>query len=81
MGGRPGLSETGSRQGSVGATERAVRLEPADDDLRVELGDLYLKMGMPDQARAQYQQVLAPKPTHEVASRGLRDVIGVLRPG
>jgi hypothetical protein len=49
----------------------AVRLDPRADDLRVELGDLYSKMGMPDQAKAQYQTVLARRPTHEAAARGL----------
>jgi protein involved in temperature-dependent protein secretion len=65
---------------AVVAAERAVRLEPADDDLRVELGDLYLRMGMPDQDRA-HQQILARQPTHEAASRGVRDVMGVQRSG
>ena len=63
------------------AAERAVLLHPADDDLRVELGDLYTRMGLPDRARAQYQQVLVRQPTHQAATRGLRDVMSLQRPG
>jgi predicted component of type VI protein secretion system len=37
----------------------------------LDLGDLYSKMGMPDQAKAQYQTVLARQPAHEAAARGL----------
>jgi Flp pilus assembly protein TadD len=32
---------------AIEVAEYAVRLEPRDDDLRVDLGDLYSKMGMP----------------------------------
>jgi tetratricopeptide (TPR) repeat protein len=66
---------------AVVAAERAIRLEPANDDLRVELGDLYSRMGLPDRAREQYQQVLARQPTHQAASRGLRAVMSLQHPG
>jgi tetratricopeptide (TPR) repeat protein len=52
-------------------TGPAVETDPRADDLRVDLGDLYSKMGMPDQAKAQYQTVLARQPAHEAAARGL----------
>jgi tetratricopeptide (TPR) repeat protein/O-antigen ligase len=56
---------------AIGAAEQAVRLAPSADDLRVALGDLYSKMGMLDQAKDQYQAVLARQPAHEAAARGL----------
>lgn len=66
---------------AAAAAERAVRLDPADDDLQVELGDLYSRMGVPDRAMEQYQQVLARQPSHQAASRGLRAVMSLQKPG
>ena len=63
------------------AAERAVRLNPDYDDLRVELGDAYSRIGLPDRAREQYQQVLARQPTHQAATRGLRAISGQAGPG
>jgi Flp pilus assembly protein TadD len=59
---------------AIGVAEHAVRLDPRDDDLRVDLGDLYSKIGMPDQAKVQYQTVLARQPAHEAAARGLANL-------
>ncbi len=63
------------------ALEQAVRLSPTDDDLRVELGNLYSRMGSSDRATEQYRQVLDRHPTHEAAIRGLRAVGGTQNPG
>ena len=65
------LARMGLLREAIEVAEYAVRLDPRADDLRVELGDLYSKMGMPDQAKAQYQTVLARRPAHEAAARGL----------
>ncbi len=62
-------------------TLRAVQLNPGADDLRVRLGDLYARIGMPDEAKEQYRQVLARQPAHQAASRGLRSVMGLSDPG
>ncbi len=66
---------------AVTAAEHAVRLNPEYDDLRVELGDAYSRIGLPDRAREQYHHVLARQPTHQAATRGLRAVSGLPSPG
>jgi tetratricopeptide (TPR) repeat protein len=63
------------------AAERAVQMNPAYDDLRVELGDLYVRIGLPERAREQYRDVLARQPAHQAAARGLRVVSGLPSPG
>jgi tetratricopeptide (TPR) repeat protein len=65
------LARMGLLREAIGVAQHAMRLDPRADDLRVDLGDLYSKMGMPDQAKAQYQTVLARQPAHEAAARGL----------
>jgi tetratricopeptide (TPR) repeat protein len=66
---------------AAAAAEQAVRLDPTNDDLRVELGDLYSRIGLADRAVAQYRQVLERRPAHEAATRGLRAVGGHQNPG
>jgi tetratricopeptide (TPR) repeat protein len=56
---------------AAAATEQALSLNPDHDDLRVKLGDLYLRMGSPERAREQYRIVLTRQPTHQAAARGL----------
>jgi tetratricopeptide (TPR) repeat protein len=68
------LARMGRLREAIGVAEHAVRLDPRDDDLRVDLGDLYSKIGMPDQAKVQYQTVLARQPAHEAAARGLANL-------
>ena len=63
------------------AAERAVQMNPAYDDLRVELGDLYVRIGLPERAREEYRDVLARQPAHQAAARGLRVVSGLPSPG
>jgi tetratricopeptide (TPR) repeat protein len=65
------LARMGLFREAIGVAEHAVRLAPRDDELRVDLGDLYSKIGMTDQAKVQYQMVLARHPAHEAAARGL----------
>jgi tetratricopeptide (TPR) repeat protein/O-antigen ligase len=59
---------------AIGVAEHGLRLDPSADDLRVELGDLYSKVGMPDRAKEQYQAVLGRQPAHEAAARGLANL-------
>ena len=59
---------------AVAAAERGVRLKTSDDELRVELADLYARIGLHDRAGEQYRAVLGRTPGHEAASRGLRAV-------
>jgi tetratricopeptide (TPR) repeat protein/O-antigen ligase len=54
--------------------EAARRLRPADGDLGVELGDLYARIGLWDQAIEQYREVLRREPDHTAAQRGLASV-------
>jgi tetratricopeptide (TPR) repeat protein len=66
---------------ATAAAERAVQLYPAYDDLRVELGNLYISTGRRDLAVDQFRQVLARQPTHAAAIRGLRAVGSSQAPG
>jgi tetratricopeptide (TPR) repeat protein/O-antigen ligase len=66
---------------AAAAAERAVRLNPEADDLRVELGDLYTRIGSVDRAREQYQIVLTRQPAHQAATRGLRSIGELPSPG
>ena len=49
--------------------KEAIRLDARAYDL--PSSGVSSKMGMPDQAKAQYQTVLARQPAHEAAARGL----------
>jgi len=62
---------------AIAAGEQALRLDASDDELRVELGDLYARIGSPDRAREEYQRVLDGHPANEGARRGLR-ALGVV---
>ena len=55
----------------MAAYEAAVRLRPVEGRLRVELAELYGRIGRWDQALEQYREVLARQPDDEAASRGL----------
>jgi tetratricopeptide (TPR) repeat protein len=66
---------------AVAPAQRAVQLNPSADDLRILLGDLYARIGLPDQAKEQYRQVLARQPAHQAANRGLRAVMNLPNPG
>lgn len=73
------FTRNGLLREAVAAAEQGVRLDPSDDDLRVELADLYARIGLRDRAREEYQRVLTREPGHEAASRGLRAVGVVAR--
>jgi tetratricopeptide (TPR) repeat protein len=62
---------------AASAAEQTIRLKPGDDDLRVELGDLYSRMGLADRAKEHYRTVLTRQPAHKGASQGLRAVSGL----
>jgi tetratricopeptide (TPR) repeat protein/O-antigen ligase len=66
---------------AAGSAEQAVRLNPEYDELHVELGNVYSRIGLPDRAREHYHHVLARQPTHQAASHGLRAVSGLPDPG
>lgn len=65
------LRDGGYLREAVGSYETARRLQPAEGDLGVELGDLYLRIGLEEQAIDQYRAVLGREPHHAGARRGL----------
>jgi tetratricopeptide (TPR) repeat protein/O-antigen ligase len=56
------------------AYEKAVGLAPRQADIRVELGEVYARIGRPEQAVREFRQVLLTQPNHEAARRGLTSV-------
>lgn len=68
------LRDGGYLREAMTSYEVARRLRPTDGDLGAELGDLYARIGLWDQAIAQYRQVLRREPDHAGARRGLATV-------
>jgi tetratricopeptide (TPR) repeat protein/O-antigen ligase len=68
------LRDGGYLREAVTSYEVAQRLRPTDGDLGAELGDLYARIGLEDQAMEQYRQVLRREPDHAGARQGLARV-------
>jgi tetratricopeptide (TPR) repeat protein/O-antigen ligase len=65
------LRDEGHLREALTRYETARRLHPAAVDLASELGDLYARIGLTEQAREQYRDVLTRQPDHVAARRGL----------
>ena len=65
------LARAGHIRESIAAYEIADRLGPHSPELQTELAELFVRGGWPDRAAAQYRQILASRPEHEGAHRGL----------
>ncbi len=65
------------------AYERAVRLQPLENEVRMEMANLYLRMGRRQQAAEQFRWVQARQPDRRPAGRSLMGVTGtaVTAPG
>ena len=68
------LRDGGYLREALTSYEVARRLLPTDGHLGAELGDLYTRIGLWDQAIEQYRQVLRREPDHLAARRGLASV-------
>jgi tetratricopeptide (TPR) repeat protein/O-antigen ligase len=68
------LRDGGYLREAITSFEAARRLHPADGDLGAELGDLYVRVGLADQAIQQYRAVLRRQPDHAAALRGLASI-------
>ena len=65
------LARAGHVREAIGAYETADRLWPHSQELQVELAELFTRGGWRDRAAEQYRRILAHRPEHDGARRGL----------
>jgi tetratricopeptide (TPR) repeat protein len=65
------MARAGHLREAIAAYESADRLAPPLPELQTELAELLARGGWPDRAAARYRRVLAIRPEHEGARRGL----------
>jgi tetratricopeptide (TPR) repeat protein len=69
------LARAGHIREAIGAYETADRLWPHSPDLQAELAELFTRGGWRDRAAEQYRRILASRPEHDGARRGLANLM------
>ncbi len=70
------FTDQGHLREAATAYETALRIRPEWNDLRVELAELYRRIGRPTEALVQYRSVLARDPGHATAQQALTESAG-----
>ena len=69
------LARAGHLREAIELYETAYRLGARSPDMQAELAQLFARSGWPDRAAEQYRRILAARPEHEGARRGLANLV------